>query len=264
MVMVSAAYAQPGGGGPGGRGGMFGMFGGGFNPMATPGAEVYLLASDGVQKELAVTDDQKTKTSDLAQEARDNMRTQMRSMFQSGVNFQDMTDEERTKFRNDMQKKTEESGKKIEEKLAKILDTKQMDRLKQLQLQMQGVQALTTPAVVDKLKLSKDAQDKIKKVIDDAQNNRPQFDYRNATDDERKDFIDKMQKQRKETMASALKSLDDDQLVEWGTMIGKEFKFDAGPGMFGGGFFGGRGGRGGPGGGPNNQGGNNNPQPQNN
>lgn len=157
-----------------------------------------------------------------------------------------------------MQKKAEESGKKVEEKLVKILDAKQMERLKQLQLQAQGVQALTNPAVVDKLKLSKDAQDKITKVIEDAQNNRPQFDFRNATDDERKEFFDKMTKQRQETMKSALKVLDDDQLVEWGTMIGKEFKFEAGPGGFGRGMFGGPGGRG-----RNNQGGNNNPPPNN-
>jgi hypothetical protein len=256
MVMVSAVSAQPGGpGGTGGRGGMFG----GFNLMATPGAEVFLLASPAVQKELAVTDDQKTKASDLSQESRNEMQSQMLSMFQSGVNFRDMSDEERTKFRNDMQKKAEESGKKVEEKLAKILDAKQMERLKQLQLQSQGIQALTNPDIVAKLKLSKDAQDKVKKIIDDSQNNRPQFDFRNATDEERKAFFDKMQKQREDTMKSALKVLDDDQLVEWGTMIGKEFKFEGGQG-FGRGLFGGRGGPGG----PNNQGGGNNPPPQNN
>ena len=58
-----------------------------------------------------------------------------------------------------------------------------MDRLKQLQLQSQGARALTTPPVVEKLKLSKESQDKIQKIIDDADNNRPQFDFRNASDD---------------------------------------------------------------------------------
>ncbi len=137
MFMVSAAIAQPGGGpgGPGGRGGMFGM---GFNPLAVPGAELMLLNSEDVQKEVAVTDDQKTQVTELQQKTMDDMRTQMRSMFQGGANFRDMSDEERTKFRDDMLKKSEESGKKTEEKLGKILDAKQMDRLKQLQLQAQG------------------------------------------------------------------------------------------------------------------------------
>ena len=132
-----------------------------------------------------------------------------------------------------------------------------MDRLKQLQLQSQGARALTTPPVVEKLKLSKESQDKIQKIIDDAENNRPQFDFRNASDDDRKEFMEKMQKQRKETMKSALKVLDDDQLVQWGAMTGKEFKFQQGGFGFGGrgGFFGGGrrgGGQGGQGGGNNN------------
>ena len=66
--------------------------------------------------------------------------------------------------------------------------------------------------------------------------------------------MEKMQKQRADTMKSALAVLDDDQLVEWGKMTGKEFKFSQQG--FGRGGFGGRGGRGGQGGGA---GGNNNP-----
>jgi hypothetical protein len=68
--------------------------------------------------------------------------------------------------------------------------------------------------------------------------------------------MDKMQKQRADTLKSALAVLDDDQLVEWGKLTGKEFKFSQqgfGRGGFG---FGGR--RGGPGGGPGGAGGNNN------
>ncbi len=110
--------------------------------------------------------------------------------------------------------------------------------------------------MVDKLKLSKESQDKIKKIIDDSQKDPPRFDFRNASDDDRKEFMEKMQKQRKETMSSALKVLDDDQLVQWGEMTGKEFKGSLLGGPGGGFGFGGRRGQrgqGGPGGGgPNN------------
>ena len=91
---------------------------------------------------------------------------QMRSSMPDFSGVRDMSDEERTKFFEDLRKKAEERGKKVEEKLGKILDAKQMERLKQLQLQSQGVQALTNPDVVAKLKLSKDAQDKVQKIID--------------------------------------------------------------------------------------------------
>ncbi len=126
--------------------------------------QAMLLGSPNVQKELAITDDQKTKLTDLQQKARDDMR----SMFQGLGNFQDMTDEERTKFREDMQKKTEEAGKKGQAEIAKILDEKQIERLKQLAIQQQGVNALTDKDTVEKLKLSQDSQDKIKKIIDDS------------------------------------------------------------------------------------------------
>ena len=210
--------------------------------------QAMLLGNPDVQKELAITDDQKEKLNGLQQKTRDDMR----SMFQGLGNFQDMSDEERTKFRDDMQKKMEEAGKKGQADIGKILDEKQMDRLKQLAVQQQGVDALTNKDVVEKLKLSQDSQDKIKKIVDDSRQNRPQFDFRNATDDERKEFTEKMQKQRADTMKSALAVLDDDQLVEWGKLTGKEFKFSQQG--FGRGGFGGRGGRGGQGGGNNNPG----------
>jgi hypothetical protein len=174
--------------------------------------------------------------------------------------MQDMTQEERTKLFSDARKKFEEMGKQAEAQVGKILDAKQLERLKQLQLQVQGVMALATPDVVAKLKLSEDAQAKIKKIIDDSRKNRPGINFFNATDEERKAAIAKMQGQREATMKAALAVLDDDQLVEWGTMIGKEFKFSQGPGFgFGGpppGGFGPRGTGGGPGGpgGPNGQG----------
>ena len=112
--------------------------------------QAMLLGNPDVQKELAVTDDQKSKLTDLQQKARDDMR----SMFQGLGNFQDMTDEERTKFRTDMQKKMEEAGKKGQADIAKILDEKQIERLKQLAVQQQGVDALTDKDTVEKLKLT--------------------------------------------------------------------------------------------------------------
>jgi hypothetical protein len=249
-LAAASASAQPGGGGGpggggrGGRGGGMGM--GMFNSPAM--RQAMLLGSPDVQKELAITDDQKQKLNDLQQKAQEDIR----SIFQNMGNPFNMSDEDRA----DMQKKMEEAGKKGQADLAKILDEKQIERLKQLAVQQQGVDALTDKDIVEKLKLSQESQDKIKKVIDDSRKNRPQFDFRNATDDERKEFFDKMNKQRADTMKSALAVLDDDQLVEWGKLTGKEFKFSQqGFGRGGFGFGGGRGGRGGGGGGPGGGGG---------
>jgi hypothetical protein len=72
------------------------------------GMGLMILGMPDVQKELSITDDQKTKLTELQQKAMEDMR----SAFQGFGNFQDMTDEERTKARDDMRKKMEEAGKK--------------------------------------------------------------------------------------------------------------------------------------------------------
>ena len=153
-------------------------------------------------------------------------------------------------------KKAEERGKKVEEKLGKILDAKQMERLKQLQMQSQGVQALTNADVVAKLKLSKDAarQDREDHRRSAAPISRDLTSAMQRTTSARRSST-KCRAVRGDHEKSALKVLDDDQLVEWGTMVGKEFKFEGGMGFGFGGRRGSGGGRGG---------GGNNPPPQNN
>jgi hypothetical protein len=253
-LAAATASAQPGGGGgPGGGGfGGRGGFGGGMGGMmGSMGAALQrasswmIVNSPDVQKELSVTDDQKTKLGDVARQIGEDARSI------DFAAFFDMDKDERNKFVADQVKKTDE-------KLAKVLDEKQMERLKQLEVQQQGIQALIDPDIVAKLKLSKEAQDKIKTVLDDSRKQQQQtnqnFDWRNASDDERKEFRDKQVKQRADTLKSALAALDDDQLVEWGKLTGKEFTGQLNAfGGFGGGF-GGRGGRGG-GGGPGGPGG---------
>ncbi len=208
-----------------------------------------LLAIPEVQTELALTDDQKEKVKTEG----DSVREKMRDAF-SGIDFQalrDMTDEERTKATADMRKKMEDVGKNVEEKLKTVLDAKQQERLKQLELQVQGGNALLRPEVIDKLKITTDQQEQLKKI---AEAGRPQRGQRggfdpNASDEERKAAREKFQAGRDKTNKDMLAVLTDDQSLEWTEMLGKPFKF---PPMQRGGFGrqgGGPGGPGGPGGG---------------
>ncbi len=110
--------------------------------------------------------------------------------------------------------------------------------------------ALSRPEVVKHLGLSDEQQAKIKKIADDA---RPQGGFgrgggAGGSDTDRQAMIARAQEQRKKAMTDALAVLDDDQLLRWTEMTGKEFKFPQGFGLFG---RGGRGGPGGPGGPPN-------------
>ncbi len=227
LLTATVATAQPG---PGGRG-----FGGGFGGMRMSGA--FLVRMPEVQKELAINDDQKEKLQDVADEIRQDMQSAPRPNFQ---NFQDMTDEERNKAFADMRASMEKLNKSADEKLGKVLNSDQMGRLKQLQLQVQGANALVASDVAPKLKLTDDQKSKIQEIIQKA---RPQggFDP-NATAEERQAAA----KERREARAKALKDslavLNDDQRSEWSKMTGKEFKFPDNMG------FGRRGGGGGAGG----------------
>ena len=225
------------------------------------GSSLMLLGIPAVQKELGLSEEQKTDLTELQRK----MQAQMRAAFGDFRQMQDLSQEERDKRFAEARKKAGEATKQSEEQLGKILDEKQLERLKQLQLQREGVQALTRTEVVAKLKLTDDQQAKIKNIISDSRRQRPGRFNPDQTDEERNAAFAKMQEQRNTTKKSALAVLDDDQLIEWTALTGKEFKFPQGPGFGPGGPGGGPGGPrggprgpggpGGPGGGPGGPGG---------
>jgi hypothetical protein len=214
LLVSSSAFAQPGGGGRGNRGGGFGGPGGGRM------SSFMLLGVAEVQTELGLNDDQKKQV----QTARDANRPN----FQ---NFRDMSQDERTKAFADMTKKSDDA-------VAKILTADQVTRLKQLQLQSQGASALTTTEVTAKLKINDDQKTKIQKIVDDARGQRGNRGGGNGGNGGNNAGPSRTE-QRAKTLKDALAVLDDDQLVSWGEMTGKEFKF---PDNMGGGGRGNRGG----------------------
>jgi len=207
------ASAQPGAGGrPGGFGG--GMMGGGSSAM--------LLRMPEVQKELNLSDDQKKQIETLLADA----MQQARASF-GQVNFQELQNlsaDEREKRLADMRKKFEDVGKGTDEKVAKILDTDQAERLHQLQLQQQGAMALFRPEVIQKLRLSDDQQAKMKKIQEDARPKGMTFDPNQSAED-RQAMFKKMRDQFDKAQKEILAVLTDDQMLDWTNMCGKEFKF---------------------------------------
>jgi Spy/CpxP family protein refolding chaperone len=146
MVVLAAlaanVQAQGPGGNRGGMGGMGGMMGGG---------QLALLQNEAVQKEIELVPEQKEKLTALGTD----LRTQMQGM-------RDLSQEERT---TKMREITEGTQKKVEG----ILLPHQLERIKQISLQMQGIRALSDPAVAKELGLTEDQQSKIKTINDDAQ-----------------------------------------------------------------------------------------------
>jgi hypothetical protein len=228
--MTIKASAQPGQGGPGGPGGgMGGFFGGGVSR----GISAMLLAMPEVQTELSLTDDQKKKIEDLGQDVRDKARASF-----GNINFQElqnMTDEERQKKFEEMRKKAEDVTKGLDEKISGILDAKQSERLKQLQLQREGAMALTRAEIAKKLALTEEQQAKIKKLVEDARpTNTTRFFDPNQTPEERQAARKKMQDQIEKVQKDCLAVLTDDQMLDWTNMCGKTFKFPERQPRFGG------------------------------
>ena len=177
--VATLASAQPGGGG-------FGMMGGGM--MGGNVSITQLLTMAAVQTELKLTDDQKSKVQELQQTMRDKMQEAMNAAG-GPPDFSDP--QAMQKQIADMRKKMAPIIKDIDGQAVKLLTSDQVDRVKQLQLQRQGANALTRDEVAKKLGLKDDQVDKIKK-LQATLTQPPQFDpngdaRRNSKDAQRPD-----------------------------------------------------------------------------
>lgn len=208
LFVAAVALAQPPGGRGPGRGGFgppgFGppMFGG---PFGMPASAAALLRMPEVRKELGTTDAQNKQIDALLAEQQE----QMRAAF-GAVNFQelqDLSEEERAKRFDEARKKSEQAARQIDDKLDKLLDAKQRGRLAQLRLQREGVAAFQRGDVAKQLGLTKDQQEKIRKLQPEG----PPF-FRGPGQDEK-------------ALADAVAALTDVQKAKWAELKGKEFKF---------------------------------------
>jgi Spy/CpxP family protein refolding chaperone len=165
--------------------------------------ELTLAARADVQKELAVTDDQKTKIADLNTKANEARR----AAFQ---NAQQMDPAERAKIMADMRAQQKKD-------LAGVLNDGQMKRLGELLLQREGYNALGQESVQKDLGLSSDQVSKIKDLMQKAQE-------ANAALRQNQDMT------REERTAAQQKVLTSDQDAKFKSMQGKPFTFDTGNG----------------------------------
>jgi hypothetical protein len=174
----------PGGGGPGGGGPGGGR--GGRNPLQS-------LLSDAVVAELQLSDEQKTKLTEIIGSL------QMEPMISA---------EERAK-REALQRKD------VEEKMKEFLDDKQVARAKQIVLHARGPEALGDEEVATALALTPEQQDEIAKIIASQREKRQEINQA-----ERAERGALMSALREETNASLLAVLTDDQKKAWETLLG--------------------------------------------
>ena len=111
--------------------------------------ELMLLASEQVQKELELIDEQIKDFEKL----REGQAEKMREMF---AGMRDLSEDERRAKFEEMRGKLEESQKELSEKMNAILMPHQLDRLKELNIQVRGMGALDDPEVAEELKISEE------------------------------------------------------------------------------------------------------------
>lgn len=212
-IVVAQGPRQPHGFGPGG----------GMEASA-----VMIAAMPEVQRELSITEAQKERVDEL----QGDLQGEMQSLFRElppPFEMEQLPPEERDAKFAEMRTKTDKQNAEFDAKLFAALESKQVDRLKQLQLQRAGVMAFSRKEVRDALALSDDQQ----KTLEELQ--RPEGGGFGPP------------RPRPEALGEFVKELSADQQAKWKTLSGSAFEFAQAQG---GGFFGrGPGGFGGSGGG---------------
>lgn len=243
-VQVDAQQGRPQGGrGQGGPGGRGGFPGGGFQGGGG-GGKLGLLRIDAVKKELELLDEQSADIEKLSEA--------MRAQRSAGLpDFQNMTDEERRaafdklraerealseadRAKQDEERRTQQVAQQTEAdaKLAEILLPHQMDRLNQIELQTQGIRALTTEEVAKELGLSDAAKADLEATIQ-ASGEKMRSEMQALFQGGNRDGLrEKMQELAKGVEESVLAKLTQAQRDKFTEMKGD--KFDMPQGGFGG------------------------------
>jgi len=227
--------------------------GGGFGGRGGPGMgtqeSLGILSMPEVQKELGLDDAKKKEVGEVVEKT----QQELMASRSTSANFRDLSKEDQQKKMEEFRVKGEELNKKAVEQLGKILDAKQLERYQQLRLQREGVAALGRPEVAQKLELSQEQKDKVKKIQDDARRDSGFGGGGTGgrlSDEERREFLAKREERVKKVNTDLLAVLTSAQKESWDKMLGTKFEFPqrqfGGPG---GGFGGGRRGAQGAGGG---------------
>ena len=214
LVAASAQEQQPRRG-PG-RGGMMGRF------VADP---LILLQSEQVQKELELVDDQKAKLRKIGEK----MRNEMREAF-SGL--RDLSSEERRKKIDELREKLPARAEELRKEVNDVLLPHQVDRLKQIRVQMLGSGALSDKEVIETLGLTKEQQEKLRAVAEETtQKTRAMFEgladlSQEARREKFAEIRDETRKLREEAAKKAREVLTPQQREKLEKLKGEKFELD--------------------------------------
>jgi hypothetical protein len=228
-AMIAVVQAQPG---------FFG--GGGAGPN-------FLVINKAVQQELKMTQEQIDKINTWSKEfftTANEIRKEhgIEFKFGKGGGFGKLSEEDKAK----LEKANAAIAQEAYKQLGDILNTEQLQRLKQIERQLLGVNAFTTQEVVNALKLTDSQKATVKGVISDLQTERRElmadlgfgkggfgkggfgkgkFDPEAFKDMQKRlqEVQTKMSKAEEEAINKILDVLDDNQKKTWKELVGAPF-----------------------------------------
>jgi len=198
----------------------------GFSLFGSRTTSLYsLAANDAVQKDLGVAGDAAARLRELSEQHRDALTKATSSL---GIDFGELGDlpqaERNAKLRAVSAQTaaiTNQLHDEFQPRLAAILEPGQLERLKQIQLQAQGAEALATPAVAAALALSDEQQRKLAELSAEYQRRQDQL-----TGDFQQRFA-RIRELNAERDKRAFALLTAAQKAKWDELIGKPFDLAA-------------------------------------
>jgi hypothetical protein len=185
---------------------------------------VQLLSSEAVQKELTLNDDQKKEIADLATQ----LRQDAIEIF-SGL--QDLNPEEQKEQMPEIIKMIGEKGKEVQTKVDKVLDAKQVARMKELSIQSRGATALEDEEIVAALKIDDAQQKKLAELREEGNAAMQEaIEGLRAGGGDQGEIRKKIGELRKSLSEKALAALTPAQREQFDKLKGAEFKFPQGGG----------------------------------
>lgn len=214
LVLAGTALGQP----PG-KPGFRGPRGFGFGPMGGPGSNwLMLLGLEKVQKELELVDDQKAKLREIGEKA----AARRRDAFGGPQGFQQLSQEERRARSAEMAKKMAALNQETRKAIEEVLLPHQVERLKQISLQIQGTQALSDPEVAKELGITKEQEDKFAQIREEAMKKSGEL----FASGQRGEMREKFEALRKETDEKLLAVLTAEQKEKFEKLKGPKFEID--------------------------------------
>lgn len=225
LVLASSALGQPPGK-PGGRG----PRGFGFGPGPGPRSNwLMLLRVEKVQKELELVDDQKAKLREIGEKS----MARLREAFPRQEAGRELSREERQARFAEMGKKMQALNQETQKAIEEVLLPHQVERLKQIALQIRGTQALDDPEVAKELGLTEEQKQKFAQIREEAMNKGREL----FTAGQREQMREKLAALRRETDEKLLAVLTAEQKEKFEKMKGPKFEIDMQE-LMGGGFQG--------------------------